>query len=64
MKVGDLVRRRANNEEYRHPDKHLGIVLSIEKRRYEDETVLVAWSNNYGSWWTRIRDLETLNECR
>ena len=61
MKVGDLVRYK-----YAHRYKKLGVVVGTNWQKTDPcllPAVKIMWSGEYGTFWTRIRELEVINEC-
>ena len=70
MKVGDLVRAKANHcllvGWRNNKDKAVGLVI---KARYgaidrDHMSYRVRWSGDYGTFWSCIQDLEVINENR
>ena len=62
MNVGDLVRYKKV-----HPLKKLGIVVGVNWQKIDScqlPAYKIMWNGEYGTFWTRIRDLELLNESR
>ena len=62
MNIGDLVRFKKE-----HPHKILGIVVNTNWQKIDPcqlPAVKVMWSGKYGTFWTRTRELEVINESR
>ncbi len=62
MKVGDLVRYKLE-----HPYKKLGIVVGTNWQKIDPrhpDAVKIMWSGEYGTFWTRVRELEVISESR
>ena len=72
MKVGDLVRAKANflNIEgwrnYAHGDKAVGLIVKARFGAIDRDhmSYRVRWSGDYGTFWSCIQDLEVIHESR
>ena len=59
MNIGDLVRYKLE-----HPYKKLGIVVGTDWQKIGSgiPCAQIMWCGEYGTFWTRVRELEVLNE--
>jgi hypothetical protein len=70
MKIGDLVRAKANFlniEGWRNnKDKAVGLIIDSYIGVLEEDymSFRVKWSGDYGTFWSDNRDIEVINENR
>jgi hypothetical protein len=62
MKIGDLVKYKKE-----HPYKNLGIIIEVNWEEIDPcqyPAAKIMWSDDCRPFWTRVRELELLNESR